>query len=159
MPAQGYRDRVDRLIAAIADVAPFGHPAPLNLSQAGREHRQLFRHYLADLKTAYERAQEWWNGLIKGLMKDAGLSREEAERAVQADSPLGPADDSDIIATIRRYWLECAKLNGVVPALEQVPPEQFVLGWLVEDGHDTFAELISRLTYFPVGLDQSGNWV
>ena len=70
-----------------------------------------------------------------------------------------PADFTDVIGTIRRFWLECDALNKKIQRSERVPPEQFILEWLLDGEHDDLVSFLSKLTYLPIGLDQEGNWI
>jgi hypothetical protein len=151
--------RIAQLLASIADVAPRGHPKPRSLQEASDAHQQLFKEYVAELKRSHRKAEEWVNGLVEGIMRRARKSKERAILEVRATSPAAPASYSTVLGTIRHFWLRCVELNDSVPAAERVPPEQFVLGWLTEGNHAELAAMISRLTYFPVGLDKSGHWV
>jgi hypothetical protein len=152
-------ERAALLLAAIKDIAPPGHPQPIPLAEASRQFRESFEQYLVELRRSNGRAEQWFNGLVMGIMERTGKSRDEAIRAALASSPVAPTSHTAVIGTIRTYWLRCAQLNSTVPRAMRVPPEQFVLGWLIEASADDLVTLLSRLTYFPVGLDKNGQWI
>jgi hypothetical protein len=159
----GSRDEIQGQIAlkmaAVADIAPPGHPAPIPRSVALPVHKRWFDEYVRAASRAAARAQTRWNGLIEGVIERGGVDRDRALREIQATSPAGPGEDSEFIAEIRRYWLKCVEANDDVPQDKRVPPEQFVLEWAANAGAFDIVDLIVQLTYFPVGLDQDGRWV
>ena len=38
-------------------------------------------------------------------------------------------------------------------------PEEFLLRWLVTDRLDELAEFLAGMPYWPIGMDEDGNWV
>lgn len=151
--------RASLLVVSIADVAPQGHPQPVELAAASPGHRRLLEEYLAELRRSAKDAIRWWNGLVEGIRERTGASEDRAQRDVWADVPAGPATHAHVLATLRRYWLRCAELNASLLPSDRVPPEQLVLGWLMELGESELVGMLGHLTYFPVGLDDKGQWV
>ncbi|MBC7604111.1 MAG: hypothetical protein H7255_15815 [Ramlibacter sp.] len=151
-------ERARLLVAAVADIAPPDHPKALDAGAAGLPYRRLHREYMAELEDSVGEAQAWWDGLIDHGMKRNRTSRERAERDALAEAPIGPAMHGRVLAAVRRFWLRCDALNRKRPVAERVPPEQFVLGWLI-DAQSAHVAVLGRYTYFPVGLDADGNWV
>jgi hypothetical protein len=152
-------ERITLIIDAVREVAPPDHPAPRGMNQGSIHHRRLFDEYLPALRQSRERAERRWNGLIERLMERTGVDRDRALRDVWARSPAGPGTNPDFLATIRRYWLKCAELNDDVPRDERVPPEEFIVRWPAEAGADACVDVLTRLTYMPVGLNKEGRWV
>ena len=152
------QERAALLVSAIADVAPPGHPAPIDARDAGPRYEALYREYLAELGASVQEAMEWWEGRIKLSMQRNRRNRERTERDQFALVPVGPASHGRVIATLRKFWLRCAALNNDEPEARRVPPEQLVLGWLIET-QPSLVAILGRLTYLPVGLDADGQWV
>jgi len=50
-------------------------------------------------------------------------------------------------------------LNGRVTQDQKVAPEELVLAWLIYANHLELAEFLADLPFWPIGLDQKGNWV
>ena len=151
-------ERARLLVSAIADVAPPGHPAPIEAHAAGASYRTLHAQYLTALRAAVEEAMEWWEGRIKLAMKRNRSSRERTERDQFTTVPTGPASYGTVVAAVRQYWLRCAALNESEPEGGRVPPEQFVLGWLI-DAEPELIAILGRYTYLPIGLDAEGRWI
>lgn len=152
------RERALLLVSAIADVAPPGHPRPIDAQHAGAPYGALHREYLAELGASIQAATSWWDGRIKLSMQRNRRSRERAERDELAIAPVGPASHGRVVGAVRGYWLRCAALNESEPEAQRVPPEQFVLGWLIET-EPALVAVLGRYTYLPVGLDVDGRWV
>lgn len=152
--------RAKNLIVAVRDVAATDHPSPLLMSAAGPRHRHVFSTYVRKLRAAKKVADEWWESLVennRGSRRRNG--REEAVRRAKELRPLGPRSDPNFIGLLRQYWFECWALNATVNPEQRVPPEDFLLAWLIEAGEDELAEFVSGLTYWPVGQDKKGRWV
>lgn len=151
-------DRAHSLLISVADVAPPDHPAPVQLAAADEAHRSLFRRYVAELEASVAEAETWWNGLVERAMQRNRKSRDRAERDEFAEAPVGPASHGRVLATVRKFWLECDALNARGPNASAVPPEQLVLGWLIDEQIPLYRTL-AFLTYLPIGLDDRGRWV
>ena len=91
-------------------------------------------------------------------MKTAANIDVAVENAYQT-TLAGPAACSEIIWTVRKFWLECAKLNANHPTEMRVIPEVFLLQWLADDNQDEWVKVLSGMPYWPIGIDESGNWV
>jgi hypothetical protein len=126
---------------------------------ASDNHKRLFKEYLPALQRSTQVAEERWNGLVEGLMERTGVTRERALRDIRATSRAGPGEESEFIATVRRYWLKCAEVNDTVPEQQRVPPEEFILKWPAEAGATGCLTILAQLTYLPVGLNKEGRWV
>jgi|SRR5215831_18880230 hypothetical protein len=151
-------ERAHLLLLSIADVAPPGHPQSLSLAEASDEHRKLFRRYIADLEDSVGEAEAWWTGLVERAMQRNRKSRDRAERDAFAEAPVGPASHGRVLATVRKFWLECAALNAANRTARAVPPEMLVLGWLIDEQNSLYRTL-AFLTYLPIGLDEQGRWI
>lgn len=73
-------------------------------------YEQIFEGYLAELRAAHAAASGWWATL---LAQEAarGANAADAEAAVDARWPMGPVSHPAVIATFRKWALECQRLN------------------------------------------------
>lgn len=124
----------------------------LPFSKSSSKHRTLFASYVKELNIIVPKALSWWKDLEdvaaeEGDKKNAWITR-----------PAGPASDPHFVALIRKYWLACHQLNQDLPQNKRVFPEFFLLSWLNEVGYFDSIEIIACMPYWPIGLDESGNW-
>jgi hypothetical protein len=157
---ENWKNRLHTLLLAVQDVAPKDHPMPISIEKAGQVHKALFKEYIKELREAKKYAEERWERMIKIQEERVRGGRDKAIRTVKARHPGGPVSDSRVLGTIRKFWLECSRLNQTIenPA-ERVPPEDPILRWLMDGKHAELTEFLSGLTYWPLGLDQEGHWV
>jgi hypothetical protein len=157
-PSGPWRQRAVNLLRAVRDVAPDDHPPSSRARAAPGPHRALFDDYLRDLGEARQHANGWIQSIID-KEEDRTGDRQEAIRIVSERRPVGAVAHGVVIATVRRYWLACDALNREADPPRRVAPEDLVLGWLVEEGHDDLAEFLAGLPYWPIGLDTDDHWV
>jgi len=141
-----------------SDVTPRSPgPSSPRLQDASDQHRLLFQTYVAEFQKLYPELSRIWDREIEtGVTR--GLEREQAVAAAHERALAGPAAHPRLIALVRWYWLQCHALNREVGAHAGVPPEQLLLGWLIEVGKSDLVQLIACLPYWPIGLDENGNW-
>lgn len=154
------RKGITRLMNAPRDLpasAPWLDP-PITKLAASEAHRVLFEQYLQFMEDAVTIAEEWWQGMIEAL-EQGGIDRDSAIEAAYNNRFAGPATCPEVVWTLRKFWLECVTLNSEVPELQRVPPEVFLLYWLLDGQHDDWIQLITGMPYWPIGLDELGNWV
>jgi hypothetical protein len=155
-----WQHRAHQLILMIQDVdASTRHPLILSpgATVGSRHHNMLFEDYVKEISQAKKWTEEWWQALIHTEMQRTP-DREFALEKVRRRWPLGPAPTKRIITVIRKYWLASDRLNQQVVLSERVAPVIFILKWLMERGHDDLAEFLTGYPYWPVGLDEDGNW-
>jgi hypothetical protein len=116
----------------------------------------LFQQYLSQLRQAKRHADVWWNALIQTEEKRTP-DRKQALRNVRIRWPVGPVAHRFVITAVRSAWLQCAALNAQVPELQRVRPEELVLGWLMHT-EEELAAFLSSFPYWPIGMDDAGNW-
>lgn len=121
-------------------------------------HRSLFNEYKEILGEVVDVALDWWAETIEAR-KQLTNDNDEAIRAAWLSRPAGPASFPGIVALIRDYWLACHEINKSVPNEQRVPPEVFLLFWLQEDKKTQEVAVLSCMPYWPIGLDEHGNWV
>jgi hypothetical protein len=149
---------ISRLCCAPSDLAVASSQGnPKSLAEATDAHRRIFQEYLAALRPTYDTASEWWSSLIDSQMEEGG-SREDAIDASFERRLAGPASAPEVVTLVRDIWLRCTALNATLDEVDRVPPEVLLLGWLVDGKHDDFVTLITCIPYWPLGLDENGNW-
>ncbi len=148
-----------RLMIAPRDVKPdleFS-PSDLPLEKAASTFCSLFQHYIADFVDVYELVSEVWESDLDELVED-GSSIEEAIQIKLDNCAAGPAEHPNLIWLVRKYWLSCAQLNTSISVLERVQPEVFLLKWLIDQERSDYVQLLTAMPYWPIGLDENGNW-
>jgi hypothetical protein len=151
-----WRARATMLLQAARDAAPPGHPPPGG--GGAPAHTALFRQYLKELRAAHETAMGWWGALLLAE-EERTVDHDAAVDNVDERRPVGPVAHGEVIAVVRKFWLECAALNGRSEAADRVAPEEFVLGWLLKREQNDLAEFLSAFPFWPIGMDFQGNWV
>lgn len=149
-------ERATELQRAIQDVAPTDHPRTGSVGSS--RHYALFDQYLTELREAKELAEDWWEALIDAEEEDRTGDRDQAIANVEGRRSVGPVAHGAVVEVVRKFWVECAALNRQVGETERVAPEEFVLGWLMNE-YQEFAAFLSDLPFWPIGLDWEGNWV
>lgn len=157
-PAEpNWRDRVDALLQAARDVHLVSRPAK-PLKDISAPHRELFDRYVQDMRRAIRGADAWWDAMVR-TQQSRGADSVQAQRAVRKLNPVGRVADRAVIATLRKYWLACEEINANLPTGMQLPPEEFVLGRLVNSPFEDVARFLSDLPYWPMGMDAAGKWI
>lgn len=86
------------------------------------------------------------------------MSRDEALDEAYAQRAAGPASAPEFVWFIRHFWLRVDALNRTLPLERRVAPQDLLLGWLAEAGDDESVELATAMPYWPIGLDDQGQW-
>ncbi|MGN6107045.1 MAG: hypothetical protein ACTHU0_18205 [Kofleriaceae bacterium] len=149
---------ISRLCCAPSDLdvaRSQGKPKPL--AKASKAHRAIFENYLAELRPVYDSTATWWSSLIDAQQGE-GMSRQDAIDAAFDRRLAGPASAPEVVSLVRKTWLECTALNDTLDESDRVPPEVVLLGWLMEGKYMDFVTLITCMPYWPLGLDENGNW-
>ena len=119
----------------------------------------MFQQYVKALAAAKEDAETWWESLIETEQERVG-DRDQAIENVNERRPTGAMSLGASDAVVREYWLKCDALNRKTRDLEErVAPEDFLLRWLVDNRRDELAEFLAGMPYWPIGMDEDGNWV
>jgi len=152
-----WKERVRRLLLAAKDFSP--NVEYVRHSAGSAAHRSLFRQYVTALKAAKEEAESWWESLIYMEQKRTG-DRDQAVENVNERRPTGAMSLGASDAVVREYWLKCDGLNRKTKNPEErVAPEEFLLLWLVNDHLNDLAEFLAGMPYWPIGMDENGDWV
>jgi hypothetical protein len=152
---KGVRQLLEAPFDLAALVPDQGKKKPI--SAATDQHRSLYAAYLADFAIAYEIGDDWWAGCVQAHI-DEGHDREEAVELAYEDRLAGPTSSPEVVWFFRKYWLAFDEINRQLIPKERVPPQVAMLGWLVEDGHDEYVRFLTCMPYWPIGLDENGNW-
>jgi hypothetical protein len=151
-------DGIERLMAQPAEVKPAATTdREIGVAEAGPGHARLFASYRSDLNTAYGIASLWWEDTVAAQEK-LGKSREDAIEESFDRRLAGAASHPKVIWIVRSYWLACEEINATLPAAERVRPEIFCLKWLVDVDDAELVRLLACMPYWPIGLDENGNW-
>ncbi len=145
-------DAIKRLLEQPGDIRPQDKTAHIELKNAGAKHRELFDRYRGDVANLISVAAPWWEGTIKGFQERNGVDRPSAIKACFNNRAAGAAAHPNVVWIIRNYWLDCADLNKETPH-EAVPPQVFLLQWLIDEGEKDGVDLVSSMPYWPIGFD------
>lgn len=150
---------VRQLLDAPNDLAAFvpeqGKPRPVAAGTA--QHQDIYAKYLANFEVAYEVADDWWKGCVAAYLED-GYDAEEANELAYEKRLAGPASAPEVVWFFRNYWLAFDEVNRSLEPKDRVPPQVAMLGWLVEENRKNYVRLLTCMPYWPIGLDENGNW-
>ena len=83
----------------------------------------------------------------------------QAEINVKLRRPAGCVVHPKVIHTIRHFWLACLRTNESLRPQDQVAPEAFLLRWLEQAEEPELTEFVATLPFWPMGMDEQGNWI
>ena len=130
---------------------------PDPVEKAHPELQQFFAWYRKGYEFLYPDAVRWWNGLI-AAEHTKGRSRDEAIRAAADKRLAGAATAPQYVWFIRYCWLRCDGINKTLSFEQRVAPPVFLLKWLMDAGEDDYVRLLTCMVYWPIGLDEKGEW-
>ncbi len=104
------------------------------------EYELLFEKYVKDLESAIEEEKE-------------NIDVSEGDKTYRYELAIS----GRVIDVFRRYWFECDKLNDNEDIEEYVNPKDFVVDWL-SGLHQNLYEIINSLPYYPIGIDENGDY-
>ena len=97
-------------------------------------HQVLFEQYVAELAKSKKASLAWWKRVISA--ESANEPAAGAEDRVRARWPMGPTSHPRVLATYRRFFIACERLNETVDAeyMRRLhdADEQGLDGWGVE---------------------------
>ena len=151
-------DGIERLLAQPLDLDGAALIASSkDQAQATADHTGLFQAYRADLNTAYNIAVAWWEDTITAQEK-VGKSRNDAIEESFDRRMAGAASHPKVVWIVRAYWLQCVTVNANLPAADRIRPEILLLRWLIDAKEAELVRLLACMPYWPMGLDENGNW-
>ena len=121
--------------------------------------RELFAESERALAVVVKQALDWWKQRLAVMRRREGVNHKQALRLLYGETVAGPASAPQVVWVVRTYWLACEELNAPLPVAERVPPETFLIGWIADGNHPEALDVLSGMTYWPIGLDAGGNWV
>ncbi|MDX8500497.1 hypothetical protein RFM99_18985 [Mesorhizobium sp. VK4C] len=150
---------VRQLLEAPNDLAELmpDQGAVKSMSEATDQHRDIYAKYIANFDVAYQIADDWWEGCVAAYTED-GYGPDEANELAYDKRLAGPASAPEVVWFFRNYWLAFDEVNRALPPKDRVPPQVAMLGWLVEEGRTDYVRLLTCMPYWPIGLDENGNW-
>lgn len=155
----GVQRGIDRLLAAASDLrtTPIRE---LALGEASEFHRLAHHAYARELERAFAEAEQWWTREL-GQREARGQNSDETLDDLYLAHPCGPVSHPRVLGVIQAFWILCEEINVVFAAGSErrVGPEQLLLGWLLDDHHETWVEILSAMPYWPIGLDAKGQWI
>lgn len=152
-----WKEKARRLLLTAKDFSPDVDYSPHSPGSAA--HQALFRQYVKALEAAKKDAEDWWESLIETEEERVG-DREQAVENVNERRPTGLMSLGASDAVVREYWLKCDALNRKTKNPdERVAPEDFLLRWLVDNRLDALGAFLADMPYWPIGIDEDGNWV
>lgn len=119
----------------------------------------LFERYRNELRSLHDQLQQEKETVIKRLMAEEGLNKEEAENFFTSEN--GPlVHDARVIHLIRKYWLKIYEMKKERIKLEEyaIEPLTFLVEDLYDNEEDELAEFLTEIAYWPVGLDENNEW-
>jgi hypothetical protein len=151
---------IDRLLHTMVEAGCYATwSAPDRPYNAADQSLQtLFRGYRKLLEKAREEAEPWWEGTVLAESSDGQSITPEAVEAAFDKRAAGPASDPRVVWVVRMVWMECVKRNNRLPPAEQVRPEYLMVQWLIDVGEAELVRLIACMPYWPIGLDENGEW-
>lgn len=120
----------------------------------------LFDEYVKELDKAVSFEEDRLDSIREKKLSE-GKSQEEIENFImERFDPI--CCSGRVLAVFRKFWLKCNELNiyneknGVD---EYVNPRDFTVDWLSNDGdpYELFG-LISGMPYYPIGIDENGEY-
>lgn len=101
-------------------------------------YKTLFDNYVSDMRQSMHAANDWWFKLLEKETIRLG-DKSYAEKEISERWPFGPASHPYVLATYRKYFLECEKLNSEIEAKEfevefnNLDDTTFINSWGSED--------------------------
>jgi hypothetical protein len=146
----------------------------------------LHYQYAEELRRAADEVQMWWDALVADTVETTG-SRVAAAAVLERRWPAGPSAHPRVLAVIIKYYLACEALNERLRAEQRsapqrlpaftredvdesldleneeydapVPPGVFVGEMLASKDTRDLARIVAQLKYWPVGVDDTGQFV
>jgi hypothetical protein len=119
--------------------------------------QKVFEAYRTGYPFFYPHADRWWKGCI-AAEEYGDRTRDEAIDAAYDRRLAGPASAPEFVWFIRFFWLRCDAQNKKLPLEQRVSPQVVLLKWLIDAGEHDYVSLVTCMPYWPIGLDEHGEW-
>lgn len=121
------------------------------------EYNELYKEYVYELKKAVMEEKEY---LERIRQKNANRfsNKEDLEKFLkQRFDPV--CCSGRVIAVFRKYWLKCDEINYSIDneSNEYVNPKEFVVDYLSGSNQELY-DIISSMPYYPIGVDENGDY-
>lgn len=129
------------------------------MAEDDNPYAELFEQYLKDLRWAYGAAKERHENLVRLYIDEQGLDEETARARVRkSDGPI--AHHPYMIYVLRKYWLEVDRMRIEREAKREwaIEPPTFLAEDLADKDEFELFECIGELAYWPIGLNEKGEW-
>lgn len=125
-----------------------------------KAYKDLFYAYTEELDEAVTFEEDKIESVREKLISE-GKAEEEVERIIREQfDPI--CCSGRVIAVFRKYWLQCHELNILNEKNQSdmyVNPKDFTVDWLTSDGDpDDLFSVIDNMPYYPIGIDESGDY-
>ncbi|PTL84970.1 hypothetical protein [Vitiosangium sp. GDMCC 1.1324] len=127
------------------------------VDDADEQLQKLFEHYVEGFQFFYPHCDRWWKGCIAAALSGE-RTREEAVDVAFEHRPAGPASAPEFVWFIRHFWLRCDRINKSFPLSRRIAPEVVLLKWLIDAGKQDYVTLVTCMPYWPIGLNEHGEW-
>ncbi|MDW3224258.1 MAG: hypothetical protein R8G34_15485 [Paracoccaceae bacterium] len=132
--------------------------AIFELDDAPEVFRSAYGDFLEDITDALNGAMSHWQDQIDAQIEE-GDSEKEAIMRLTLTMLGGPARHQPFISAIRRNWLAIQAISQPLPAEARwVAPETIMAKWPYDQKLSELVSVVSAMPYWPVGLDEDGNW-
>ncbi|MEH7351472.1 hypothetical protein [Gottfriedia acidiceleris] len=123
-------------------------------------YKNLFDEYVKELDKAVSFEEDKLD-FIREKMLIEGKSEVEIENYIMGNyDPI--CCSGRVIAVFRKYWLKCNDLNVNNKnngSDEYINPKVFTIDWLSNDGDPyELVELMNGMPYYPIGIDENGDY-
>jgi hypothetical protein len=116
----------------------------------------LLESYREQMGWAVEQALDWWRSIVETEQSRSGGSLHDAALRAYDTWPAGPAANEMVVSTVRRYWLAADKAGRT--ARPEILPEDFLLASLDRTSDARIILVLTGMPYWPIGIDENGNW-
>lgn len=123
-----------------------------------KNHDELFHEYVNDLQKAIEYETNRTDKIKENNRKRFKTKEEFDDFVKKSIDPISCS--GRVIAVFRKYWLECDKTNISNDSLgngEYVNPKDFTVDWLSGE-YENLYNIIEDMPYYPIGIDEEGNY-
>ena len=157
-PGRDWRPQYERMMACMLDIPRDEIAVNADAGSRGTDrHKGAFDSYLPVALAAIRAGSEWFEGFIQ-IQEGRLTDRAAAIQECWEFHPAGPATYEDVISAVREAWLTCDSINRDCSEDQRVFPPDFVLAWLLAAGETEAVKIICCIPYWPIGLDENGNW-
>jgi len=118
--------------------------------------KPLHDDYCSQIAWAADEALKWWRDIVVSEQELHGGNLHEAALRAYDGWPAGPSANEMVVSTVRRFWLAADKAGRT---FDQVfLPEDFLLTSLDPERDAKSILVLTSMPYWPIGLDEHGNW-